>query len=81
MSERDDMSKWRPIETAPKDGTEFLAYDTLTQKMDVAVWVDLFGGQVKAVQEDRENGPLSDEFGYEPRAIRHWKPLPPPPPQ
>lgn len=72
---------WRPIETAPKDGTEFLAYDSHAKKQDVCNWVQ-FGaqrGEVWATQSDSEYGPGKDEFGYLPQHITHWMPLPEPP--
>lgn len=70
------MSEWRPIETAPKDGVEFLAYDSRTKKFDVAVRVK---NGAEAVQYDGEFGPSSDEFGHDPKGITHWMPLPAPP--
>lgn len=77
------MSEWQPIGTAPKDGTEFLAYDASTNKMDVAVmsdWFDL-GWVCRPVQSDCELGPSDDEFGYDLRGPTHWMPLPDPPGQ
>jgi hypothetical protein len=70
--------EWQPISTAPKDGTEFLAYDVLTKRQDVCMWCD-FWNEPKQVQRDGEYGPLSDEFGYDRRAIQWWMPLPQPP--
>lgn len=65
---------WLPIETAPQDGTEFLAYDAKAEKMDVCKWSLAWG--VVPVQSDGEYGPLECEFGYETGAITHWMPLP-----
>lgn len=78
------MSEWRPIETAPTDGTEFLAYDAKAGKMDVAyaASIKMDGGdffRVYAVQSDGEYGPSDDEFGYASNSITHWMPLPKPP--
>jgi len=76
---------WQPIETAPKDGTEFLAYDSATKKFDVCIMENWRVGPgqsqwiCSAVQIDGENGPLSSEFGYDDKAITHWMPLPEPP--
>ncbi len=71
--------KWQPIETAPKDGSEFLAYDGRVKKMDVCIikchrnhcWI-------YPTLQDRE-GQLEDEFGYDEEDITHWMPLPLPP--
>lgn len=58
---------WQPIETAPKDGTEILAY--WEGHMDVMSW-----------DQDMEN--FTDDLGYTVRGNRqpsHWQPLPEPP--
>jgi hypothetical protein len=73
-----EIGGWQPIETAPKDGTEFLGYDSLTRKMDVCVWQDWYFYQVQC---DGEMGPSDDEFGYDWKTITHWRPLPAPPTQ
>lgn len=71
---------WQPIETAPRDGTEFLAYSTRCGKCDVVVWRD-FGsyGYFDPVQSDGECGPFENEFGYGSDDATHWMPLPEPP--
>jgi hypothetical protein len=74
---------WQPIATAPTDGTEFLAYDSVARKCDVCVMVQ-FGGPkgrwwCDPVQSDGEMGPSTDEFGYGAENITHWMPLPEPP--
>jgi len=70
------MNEWMPIETAPKDGTEFLAYDSVAKKCDVAVWGEIWQ-DFDAVQSDGEYSPAEDEFQGE--RITHWMPLPEPP--
>lgn len=70
--------EWKPIETAPKDGTRILAY-----------WPDVHGNY-SATQTETWFGPRrapneqlcwqsvyewGDEFVYP----THWTPLPPPP--
>jgi hypothetical protein len=63
------MVEWQTIDSAPKDGTEFLGYDRKVGKMDVCEWsYDRF----RAVQFDGECGPLDDEFC----TPSHWAPLP-----
>jgi len=72
--------RWRTIESAPKDGSEFLAYDRRAKKFDVCVIRDRFGDLVcEAVQYDSIYGPDVDEFGYDSVNITHWTPLPTPP--
>jgi hypothetical protein len=71
--------EWQPIETAPKDGTEFLAYDKRTKKMDVCHWIGRPMNWPSQVQMDGEYGPYEDQFGHSWRDISHWMPLPPPP--
>lgn len=76
------MSEWLPIETAPKDDTEFLAYDSRTKRMDVCVMSNLYGPNdwlVKPVQSDPVYGTHEDEFGHRSVDITHWMPLPEPP--
>ena len=73
---------WQPIYTAPKDGTEFLAYDATVNKMDVAYMIEWRDGEYKcvAVQSDGEYGPEPDQFCSSwQNKITHWKPLPEPP--
>lgn len=59
---------WHPIETAPKDGTRFIAVDS-DSEIDVVVW-------------DAESGHWRDPFdigGCSLGDITHWMPLPAPP--
>lgn len=83
------MTDWQPIETAPRDGTEFLAFDSTTGKMDVCT-MESYPSEWYAVpvQYDSEYGPLNGEFygdivGSDGRTaasrIVHWMPLPEPP--
>lgn len=76
------MTEWRDIATAPKDGTDFLAYDPIAA-LPVAMRWQAYS------QEDREEiGELgywsyseellneADPAGAQPT---HWMPLPAPP--
>lgn len=69
------MSAWQPIETAPKDGTEILAFGraeyerTLYAKGHHVCWWE---GQ-------QETGYWSGRDGDCDYRITHWMPLPPPP--
>jgi hypothetical protein len=64
------MSEWKPIESAPKDGTEvLLAYPGGIVKS--GKWT-LFGGYYEEHWADGER----PRFGADPT---HWMPLPPPP--
>jgi len=78
------MSEWQPIETAPRDGSEFLAYDSRTKRQDVCHMRNFSLSDVKnwvcqPSQFDGEYGPDNNDFGYEWGDITHWMPLPPPP--
>lgn len=69
------MSEWKPIETAPKDGTRFLAVDD-TGRMVVTLWgkvshVPIYFWLLMDVPIDPEDIDM-----WEPT---HWMPLPPPP--
>lgn len=64
-----DDREWRDIETAPKDGTPFLAFIPMYQEFCVISYSGWGGG----VWSDRGIGKWSlDE-------IQHWMPLPDPP--
>lgn len=64
------MSKWLPIETAPKDGTEFLGYNPDLFGVCLAQW-DTKGW---FVDKDAQGG-----GGFENVELTHWMPLPKPP--
>lgn len=74
---------WRPIETAPKDGTWIMTVvghfdncvpDVVRWDADWRVWCDENGaGQLSAAGEDPQEGPPYGEFQYDPT---HWMPLP-----
>lgn len=78
--------EWRTIDSAPKDGSEFLAYDATTGKQDVC-YIRRENGWVEAVQCDGEYGPHDGEFAGDLivdgerlwSKITHWMPLPEPP--
>lgn len=72
------VSEWKTIDSAPRDGSEFLAYDPVAKKFDVCHMVPWVTGYAcDAVQADGEYGPMEDEF--QGRRATHWKDLPAPP--
>lgn len=60
------MSEWQPIETAPKDGSQFLASDITGYHFNC--WWENEGYEARWM----------DEIDSEPNPT-HWMPLPPPP--
>ena len=66
------MSKWKPIETAPKDGTKVLVANN-RGNMAVALWRD---GWVPMFSSGMPNGFLNGACGS---VCTHWMPLPSPP--
>jgi hypothetical protein len=75
---------WRPIETAPRDGTAILAASVNHDAREVVCWQD--GGDSGSCDRDVSecagwvnDGPLKDRFYANPRWFTHWMPLPAPP--
>lgn len=78
---------WRPIETAPKDGTQILvacpkavgvvAWEWVIQSKGLGWW-RWQAGPVEAAYGDYDPSPIAgkDDLSGEPT---HWRPLPPPP--
>lgn len=86
------MSEWQPIETAPKDGTNFLACignahaDDWQCSLFIMFWCEsgAYGDRDKGFWADWGQGLDSEEFdGHEEWSrrfdITHWMPLPTPP--
>ncbi|RVP13134.1 hypothetical protein CN085_19675 [Sinorhizobium meliloti] len=63
------VSEWQPIETAPKDGTRFLAF--VIDDVCILRW---HGGQKKGCWHDD-----NDAIGYGSDFPKFWMPLPEPP--
>ena len=76
------MSEWRTIETAPRDGTWFLASSINHGSMEVVCWQDgaPSGSTFDGTTEEGwvSDGGL-DRFYANPRWFTHWMPLPEPP--
>ena len=63
------VTDWQPIETAPKDGTKFLAYEGGAENKHYECWW----------QDDFSNwSGWQDWWDSEPEPT-HWMPLPEPP--
>lgn len=60
--------EWQPMETAPTDGTRFLAYDPRFQPHFFECWANLDCGEYYWM----------DDMDSEPEPT-HWRPLPEPP--
>ncbi len=68
--------KWQPIETAPKDGTEFIGFGTYPDHDETPVeymHVAHFSGDYEHPWE------INDGDFVSPCYFTHWMPLPEPP--
>jgi len=70
------MSKWQPIETAPKDGTYILllgdsGYTTTPHRVAVGCWIEGY--------RDFWINHSNDAFTDDGEPPTHWMPLPEPP--
>lgn len=76
------MSEWKPIESAPKDGTRVLIYmpEASRQKVQEAYWAKPWED---ALDEQcfwsTPHGPAGRGYTILPKAVTHWTPLPAPP--
>lgn len=60
---------WKPIETAPKDGTRFLAYEHQSDYNHYECWWQSDFAEWEGWQNDWDSEPIPT----------HWMPLPEPP--
>lgn len=78
------MSDWRPIETAPRDGTDFLGVNArIGAGPYICHWqegsgevVDLEDDLARAEALDTWHGWMGRDFFANPRWLTHWMPLP-----
>lgn len=63
------VSQWQPIETEPKNGTEFLAYSDASEEFGVAFWAAIPGKKWLVCRNS-----IGEDFNP-----THWQPLPEPP--
>lgn len=79
---------WRPIETAPRDGTHILAYDPEGLHGPVLAVVYWYVHRGETFKEAEIEGLYRKEIyehdwwegaGYTPFRATHWQPLPTPP--
>lgn len=81
------MSNWKPIKTAPKDGSRILFYDSSANgKVFAGVWDAKFEITGVTISRTKYRGAWTDyrvaSFGYEEYceySPTHWMPLPEPP--
>jgi hypothetical protein len=75
------MREWQPIETAPTDGTRFLAYRQCDDPEDIGVVSTLRrhdpGGALRNPKHNYET--WVTDFGSPSTQPTHWMPLPEPP--
>jgi len=65
------MAEWQPIDTAPKDGSDILGYQSAAGCMRVVRWDD--GGYTK------QPGWRANIHSFVELPVTHWQPLPEPP--
>ena len=69
------MSEWQPIESAPRDGTQFIA-TTMVSHIDGRRWRETHliwcDDETGEIHHDCEQGWQVDDYAY-------WQPLPAPP--
>lgn len=70
---------WRPIETAPKDGTQILVWSQYLQSVSVMAWHEregdfcLMADGSRVIEYQSDFGTEYDSGGH---VISHWMPLP-----
>lgn len=75
------MSGWKPIETAPKDGSQFLVWTkrvgfaVVTHDVDDPMPTDIVPTGLHLHVDDGKHGPYPLRGDYP----THWQPLPEPP--
>lgn len=77
LARKGAKAEWRPIETAPKDGTEILLLIQFPDQKPVFVVARYRGGASPWRWVPCEDGAAS----YSEEYATHWMPLPPPPQQ
>lgn len=71
------MSEWKPIETAPKDGTAVLLFlGNFDNTIALARWYSPWGNWVR---DDEQPDPTEEYHGIGSGCPTHWMPLPSPP--
>ena len=73
-----NMSEWKPIKTAPKDGSQFLAYSEQTGDIGICSRHDP-GGEARNPRHHYEAWLV--DYDHPDAKPTHWMPLPPPPPE
>lgn len=69
------MGEWQKIETAPTDGTEFLAAVEVHDQQGNWWWER----NVISIDDETGDVPTSDPHGWTLEDYSHWMPLPEPP--
>ena len=78
----ENRQMWQPIETAPKDGSYILAYDSESESIDVVFWHDGaegLGGKRKVMEWCVKDSYGDEQGGWFDSRATHWMPLPEPP--
>lgn len=75
------MNEWKPIETAPKDGTYILVCQKDIPGWDGNMWVVAFFGvgEEEPIPSWWTSGGPNGGIDFIGDPFSHWQPLPPPP--
>lgn len=76
LKERIELSTWRTMDTAPRDGTMFLAHSVINGNTRVVGYTPDAGGEFDAMWTDVGAMPAGASCAWNLNFFTHWMPLP-----